>query len=161
MQGIHATGVEVNQHHTQWLARSGAAPSSATSHAHKHLCSALGLMVNYDQVDVSNLASAEFLARWLLMLEAATKRNPRAPDFTSLDSYLSHAYDAFGGIVVSDFTKYIADEQKTEAQILKQSRLWREERDAEDKRSNTGPAPKKKGGGGKGDGGAASSASPS
>ena len=105
------------------------------------------MMQSFDQLDVPQLASAEFLIRWLLMIEQAVKRSPRTPTFEGLDHYITHALDEAGGVITSTFTKHIAEEQKSEATVLKQQRLHREERKADDARRrtlDTGDRPDKK-----------------
>ena len=47
---------------------------------------------------------------------------------------MSHSFDESGGIVTSDFQKHIAEEQKAEAVVMKQHRLWTEEVAAETKK---------------------------
>ena len=60
-------------------------------------------------------------------LEAATKRNPRQPDFEGLDVVLDVAVDEMGGMVLPKFDSWISSQQQAEATILKAGRLWREE----------------------------------
>ena len=80
-------------------------------------------------------------------MHAAVRKNPKQPSSVGLDAYLSHAFDESGGIITSKFSRHIAEEQKAEAQILKQQRLWIEEQDAENKAKAKTKNPK---GGGKG-----------
>ena len=68
------------------------------------------------------------IARRLLMIMRAVKRNPRAPDFEGLDSFLSTATDMTGRVVTLDFDKYISELQRNDAQITKQNRLLKEEK---------------------------------
>ncbi len=48
-------------------------------------------------------------------------------------SFLSNALDPQGGIVTLEFEKFRADIQKSEAQVLKQQRMAREESEANEK----------------------------
>ena len=107
----------------------------------------LFLLQSRDQVDFFGLAAAEYLARWALMIQQATHKNPKAPVFIGLDHYLSHTFDETGGVVTSDFSQFIASEQRAKAQVLKQQRLWAEEQEKDDDRRTKG------GGGGGGGGG--------
>ena len=68
------------------------------------------------------------------MIQRAAKCSPKTPDFAELDSMLSHAFDGSCGIVPSTYDKWVAEEQKSQAQIMKQQRMYKEERDADDKR---------------------------
>ena len=81
------------------------------------------------------------------MLHAAVRKNPKQPSYVGLDADLSHAFDESGGIITTKFSRHIAEEQKAEAQILKQQRLWIEEQEAENKAKSKVKGPK---GGGKG-----------
>jgi hypothetical protein len=47
---------------------------------------------------------------------------------------LAHAFDESGGVVCSKFDKFFSDQQRDQAFILKQQRLWKEEADKTDKR---------------------------
>lgn len=61
---------------------------------------------------------------------------------------MANALDASGGIVTSDFERYIADIQQDEAQGMKQQRLAREEANAADKRKRGQKGGRGPGGGG-------------
>ena len=54
---------------------------------------------------------------------------------------LSSALDETGGIVTSKFDEYVAKEQKAQAEILKQQRLWHDERVNDAKRGGDDQAP--------------------
>ena len=94
----------------------------------------LALQAGVDYLNVLNLASAEQMCRRLLMIERAVKRNPRAPDFEGLEAFLANGYDSRGGVITREFDKYIAELQKTVAQIMKQNRMLREEQDSDNRR---------------------------
>ena len=73
------------------------------------------------------------------MIMRAVKRNPRAPDFEGLDSFLSTATDMTGGVVTLDFDKYISELQRNDAQIMKQNRMLKEEQTAQSKKPKDQP----------------------
>ena len=131
---VQKAGCEIAQYHQFWQPRSGVTISASIAYTHKNLFSALSLFQSYDQIDCYNSAGVEFLCRWILMTQQAVRRSPKAPDFSGLDTYLAHSYDETGGAVTSKFARYIADEKKNEAVILKQTRLWQEEQDSEKKK---------------------------
>ena len=68
--------------------------------------------------------------------QKAVKRNCKAPDFEGLEIYLSHRFDASGGVVSSNFDKHISELQRNEATIMKQMKLWHEETEAKTKNKN-------------------------
>ena len=107
--------------------------------ARQKLFTALTLFQSYDQLDLFNTAGCEFLARWVLQLQAATRRCPKSPCFDGLDSYLVHAFDETGGIITSSFSKHIASLEQGLAAVRKQRRLWLEEQEAQARRAKTKP----------------------
>ena len=80
-------------------------------------------MQSYDQYDALNPAGFEFLSRWALMIQVAVRKNLRVPDFGGLDTFLSHSFDETGGAVTTNFAKFVAEEQKSEAIVMKQNRF--------------------------------------
>ena len=68
------------------------------------------------------------------MIQRAVRRNSRSPDFEGLECFLANSLDPHGGLVALDFERYIAEVQKSEAQVLKQQRLAKEETEANEKR---------------------------
>ena len=110
----------------QWENSSGVAPRSAVALEHRLGIMQLGLAVCQDRLDVTQLASIEHLARRLLQIEKAVRRNPKAPDFEGLNRYLDHVTDPASGAAAPLFDQHIADEMKVDANILKQTRLARE-----------------------------------
>ncbi len=67
------------------------------------------------------------LSRRLLQIEAATRRNPRQPDFEGLDGILDVALDEGGSAILPRFTEWVGKQQQAEASLLKAGRQWREE----------------------------------
>ena len=95
------------------------------------------LAANHDRLNIPRLASAEHIARRVLQLMEAIRRNPRSPDFEGLHPYLHHMDNFTSGAKIPHFvvqSKYVTEVQKTDAFILKQSRLMREEQEQDEKR---------------------------
>ena len=59
------------------------------------MCETVRLMHAYDQLDLSCLASAELVVRYLIQSEAAAERNARHPDYSGLDIIMSAPCDRF------------------------------------------------------------------
>jgi len=78
------------------------------------------------------------LSRRLMQIEAATRRNPRQPDFEGLDGVLDVALDEAGSAILPRFTEWVGKQQQAEAQILKAGRQWREEQASLKKNSRNG-----------------------
>ena len=127
MNSIHDAGQDSwDDHHTIWRKRSGIADKSSTACEHLLICVTLRL-TQHDQLDLTTVAGCKYLARRLRQLEAATKRNPRQPDFEGLDVVLDVAVGEMGGMVLPKFDSWTGEQQKAEAVILKAGRVWREE----------------------------------
>ena len=140
VHGILATGLEPAGFVAHWKQNSGVSPNSGVAIEFGVLMTVLGHMACLDQYNLYHSASAEMIARRLLMIMRAVKRNPRAPDFEGLDSFLSTATDMTGGVVTLDFDKYISELQRNDAQIMKQNRMLKEEQTAHSKKPKDPPA---------------------
>ena len=125
--GIRAAGREIIPYHDLWVSQVGIHRDSSIAWEHKILLTILAFMLCFDQLDITNTASGEFLCRRLLQLQRAVRANPRVPDFTGLHKMIEHHLDEAGGVTAREFTKHIAVEAESEARILKQNRLLREE----------------------------------
>ncbi len=129
------------EHRATWVRRSGVPGKSNTAREHRMLCTVMRIFQQYDQLDLYNIAGIEYLVRRLKQLEAATRRNPRQPDFEGLDVVLDSTIDESGALVLPGFDTWIGDQQRAEAAVLKAGRQWREE--------NANTRKQKGGGGGK------------
>jgi len=127
-----------------WETASGVARKSGICMEHALLLTLLWIMATVDLIDLFNSSAAEFISRRILMIEKAVKRNPRQPDFTGLDAFLSHALDPGGGVLSPELDKHIAELQKAEAMTMKSYRQNREEQEADSKRKNLGKKEKEK-----------------
>ena len=131
VSSIRAAGLEILYFHGAWVTRSGVSPTSAVCIEHRALLQILGLLVSFDQLDVMNVAGVEMLSRRILII--AVRKSPKTPDFSGLDSMLSHMFDESGGIIASKYDQWVAEEQRAQAQIMKQQRMFNEERATADK----------------------------
>ena len=135
-------------HHNDFLQKSGVSKTSGIARAHRRVSENLALLQQWDQVDIANSACAESLVRYLLGIENAVRRNPRAPDFSLFDEIAGQGLDEIGGLQLPSYTKWISDLQRDKAQVLKQQRLWSEEASRRGAQGGGGGD----GGGGGGDG---------
>eukprot|EP00974_Lingulodinium_polyedra_P029415 2834140-Lingulodinium_polyedra.AAC.1 len=78
-------------------------------------------------VNLPRLSSAELVSRLILQIQQAVKRNPKNPDFRGTAVMIMSKLDSSGGLLVGDFAKFVAEEQKSEAFTMKQQRLHAEE----------------------------------
>ena len=96
------------------------------------------MLLQYDQLDASNIAGCELLLRRLYQIELAVRKSPKSPDFEGLEFLLETAVDASGAAVLPSIAKWLGETQHKEAFTLKQMRLWTEERAAADKKRDGG-----------------------
>ena len=115
-------------YHSDWLRNSGVGRKSSPAHVHRAIMEAFRLMITFDQMDPTSLASAEHLARWAIQTELAVERNPQSPDFTGLDLIAGSSLLPDGRANTSKFTEYIAQRLKDRASVWKQERLFNQER---------------------------------
>ena len=89
------------------------------------------LMSTVDRPNLSRLSFAEHVSRRCLQLMKAARRNPKSPDFDTLEPYTRHMGPMGGGALrTPTFGKFVTEVQKNEAFIMKQGRLMKEETDA-------------------------------
>ena len=92
----------------------------------------------------------EQLVRRLIQHELAVEKDSKHPDYSGPGYMLAGSTEDKGRVAVPKFTKWIAEKQHQRAYTLKQTRLLREERAAEEKRRGNPKGPKGPKGGGRG-----------
>jgi len=147
MMSLRDAGQTFITHHHDFVRRSGLSEGSLVAQQHKAWSDVARLMHSFEQYDVSHSASAEMVIRSIIRLEVATSRSPKSPDFTGLDLLLHSSVSDVGAAVTSEFSNWLAERQKAQAIVWKQSRLYREEKEAEARKTGGGGS---KGGGGGG-----------
>ena len=124
--------------HADWVKTSGVGEKSAAAREHRFLLDLLRLMVQFDQLDPTCLSSAELLVRRVVQIELAVKKNAKTPDYAGLECLLETAVDGSGAAVLPKLSKWIGETQQQEAFVLKQMRLWSEEKATASKRKGNG-----------------------
>ena len=133
LEGIDSTGLDLAGYYGHWQTTSGVHSAAGVAIELKHLIEVMRHLIVHDQVNVGQLAGAEMVARRCLQIQRAVRRSARHPCFDGLEAMMSSALDETGGVVTSKFDEYVAKEQKQAAEIMKQQRLWHDERDNDDK----------------------------
>jgi hypothetical protein len=136
LRGVHSLGLTLLTYHGHWAKSSGVNADSAVAWEHRMLCQQLALAVGFDCLDPTNCASLELASRRIIMIERAARVNPKAPSFQGLSKMVEHAMDEGGGVATREFTAHMAQQAESEARILKQNRLLREELDAKKKQGS-------------------------
>lgn len=128
------SGKTIIQYDADWRARSGVAERGAIAKFHSSLLEGLRYMITMDLLDSTRLHSAEYLTRWVVLIEAATQKNPKQPDWEGLEVMVSGRLKESGAAELPGFTTWLTGVQRDHAQIMKQGRMLREERAADRKR---------------------------
>ena len=81
VQAVRDGGLEPSDYHLQWLKNSGTSQYGAAAHELRVLLESMRLAMTYDQVDISNLACFENLARRLIRLEVAVSKGEGGDGF--------------------------------------------------------------------------------
>ena len=116
----------VTYHHT-FMQRSGLPLQSNIAHDHRILTEVLRIAIDVDQLDVSNLLCFEQIVRRLVQEETAVARDPLRPDFSGLDIVMSQPTNSIGGAQTAQFTEWVTNRLKEQANIWKQTRLFSNE----------------------------------
>ena len=91
------------------------------------------MLAEYDQVDPIGLAAIELLVRGLYLLEVAADRHCQQPDSDGLDALADASPKASGSVDVPNMARWFSEHQKSEAFVIKQMRLWSDERKVQSK----------------------------
>lgn len=149
LESVLENGGDLSTYHASFMRKSGLSDHSAAAHELKNLLQVLRLGISYDQLDVSNLAAMEQVVRRIVEIQIAVRRNPKHPTFDSFDYNTRGTVDEVGGARAAGYFEWMAEQQKAEAKTLKSTREWRQEQDAERRRSK----PEKDSSGDDGEGG--------
>ncbi|CAK0862617.1 unnamed protein product, partial [Prorocentrum cordatum] len=131
---VAAAGLELHLYPTWWESRGGVKSQGSVAREVRLGFDYLRIMQSYDQLNLQALASAELRCRRVIVRQRAARRNPKAPDFTGLEKVAQSNFDESGGLRVTEFDKYMAEQQKTSGTVLKSPRQDLEEQGNEKKR---------------------------
>ena len=133
---IVRSNLEPTAYGDAWVRTSGVGPRAAVAIEVVMILQGFWMMACIDGLNLYQLTSAEHQARRVLQIQRAVRANARSPDFRGLDAYMRHMPDASGLAYTPLFDQYITTEQRTDAQIMKQQRMQKEEEDLADKDKN-------------------------
>ena len=95
---------------------------------HEVLCRALDAMLQFDQLNLPALRSAEILIRRVMLLEEAYSLCPSAPDFAGADFFMGWTALGSGGSgAISTMRAHVAEQLRGRAAVAKEQRKAREE----------------------------------
>ena len=114
-------------YHAEWTRLSGVGEGSAQCHEHPQICEYFRQAIFDDKLDVQNISAFEALARRVVQTELAVDKNPKHPDFSGLGVLVDGTVSSSGMARVPKFQSWINSQQKEQAEIFKQRRLFTEE----------------------------------
>ena len=116
-------------HHQRWRVNCKLQVTDSGVAEHETYCKVLQTMLTYDQLDVSNLASAEVIARQIQLIEERYENKLVDIDKHGQNHLFSGLDETRGGICLSPaLREYVAQELTKESLIMKERRKAREER---------------------------------
>ena len=117
-------------HHQAWRVACKLQPTDAPAMEHEAWSKVLQTMMTYDQLDVSNLASAEMVVRALQRIEEKHKFKLTSTDDAGEGALFmgSTGGTRVGSIISPKLTEWIGTEMQKEALVAKERRKAREER---------------------------------
>ena len=124
---LSQSGMGLIAHHLDFVHKSGVSPQSGAARSHRRVTEAMQLFLQTDQLNGPALDGFECLVRYLVQIETAVSRNPRAPDYADLEAVTGASVSETGALVLPTFNKFVAGVQQAEAFNLKQRRQWHEE----------------------------------
>jgi hypothetical protein len=134
---ISASGAEPPAYAAAFITATGVAPRSSVAMEFVMQMHTFWILGSLDGIDRANCATAEHVARRILQLQRATRKNPRSPDFGGLDFYTQHVSMTTAGAATPEFDKHVASVQHAEAMIMKSQRLSQDEWDAAGKEKDS------------------------
>ena len=88
---------------------------------------------------ITKCHARKHLSRCLLMILCAVKKSAKRPNFEGPESMLTSSLGVNGGVVAMKFDRWLAEQQRPQAQIVQQSRLMQEETEHEHQRNTANP----------------------
>ena len=134
LRSVETSGLEFQGWGQQYLHSSGLSAKSGLAIEFMQAVYTLFYLVCHDLLDGRHLVAAEHVARRILQIQKAVRRNPKSPDFEGLEVYGRHMTDSSGSVFAPTFDKHVAETQRAAAITLKQDRLNREEQAHEETR---------------------------
>ena len=118
-------------HHVKFMSHFKLGSGDPVGLAHESYCRIMQAMVSYDCLDISNLASAELVARQLQLLEEKQQQlcdNDKSGAAEEAALFAGGLSGSGAVVVAPELKSFISTEMAREASVLKERRKAREER---------------------------------
>ena len=134
IDGMLASGMEPHTFAASYIAALGLGKQSALAVEVQNIVHALFFYCCVDKLNPFRSSTLDHFGRRLLQITAACRKQGKSPDFDGLDDYMLHATSGTMGIRAPVLSKFIGEQAKTNAAIMKQLRLSHEENDLDSKK---------------------------
>ena len=108
--------------HLQWVQTAGIPHGDRSVYEDDCLARILDLAIEFDGLNVANLACMECLVRRKQLIAEAHVSNAAAPRYEGADHFMEISYRPGGAIVVPKLSKFVANKMESESRILKEKR---------------------------------------
>ena len=129
------------QSSSTWIRNSGIRATDRACHEHKVISRALTLFQSYDQLCMVNSAGVELLVKRLMLIENAYRGRPEAPRYDGAEYFMGVREEETGEFIDPSVIKFTATKLKSDMEVLRETRLKREEDVAAKKGKGDGKGP--------------------
>ena len=150
VQAIGSIAESCHSQHLAWVHQLGIPSGSRAIYEDEVLSQVIDTAIQYDALNISNLASFELICRRRQLLAEAHSYNPSSPSYEGSDHWMGQRYKHGGAVVVPRLTEHVSKKLQAESQILKERRKLEEAKGRG--RGKGGGAPKDGQKGGRGGG---------
>eukprot|EP00435_Cladocopium_sp_Y103_P053284 s653_g17.t1 len=126
LQAIQSVAESSYAHHLAWVQQSRLPDGSRAAFEDETLSRILDTAIQFDSLQVCNLASFELLVRRKQLIADAHSLNPASPSYDGANYYLGTKFKPGGAIVVPTLTEHVSKKLQADSAILKERRKLEE-----------------------------------
>lgn len=146
LQAIQSVAASSYAHHLSWVQQSKLPEGSRAAFEDETLSRILDTAIQFDSLQVCNLASFELLVRRKQLIADAHSLNPASPSYDGANYYLGTKFKPGGAIVVPSLTEHVSKKLQADSAILKERRKLEEAKGRGRGGGPKAPKPGKQGG---------------
>jgi hypothetical protein len=113
-----------------WVRTSRLQAGDRSVFEHEVLCRVQHAMATYDQLNMPSLKPADLISRRKQLIKSAHSVNPTAPDYSAANEFMGWGASRGSNAVSPTLQHYVAQQVKSQADIMKETRKAREGRAA-------------------------------
>lgn len=116
--------------HNSWVQQSRIPESSRAVYENEALSQILDVAINFDALQVCNLACFELLVRRKQLIAEAHQFNPASPSYEGSEYWMGNRYKSGGAIIVPSLTEHVSKQLQADSAIMKERRKLAESKAA-------------------------------